>query len=140
MENTDKYSNFSLALQNIKNSSGWMKFLAILVMIVSFLLLLGGIFFGKMENLFSNLANQVPGLAAIEAAGSLIAIVLIVIALIYGYMGYVLFASSNAASKIGFGDDDSNLANYASNFSRYLLITVIVGALGIVGSLIGLMA
>jgi ABC-type Fe3+ transport system permease subunit len=140
MENTENLSNYSFALQSVKKSSGWMKFLSILIMLISLLLLILGLFFGNMKNLFSSLADKVPQLAMIESFGSLIAVVIIVVAAIYGYMGFLIYSSAGGASKLGYSDDDAALSTYATNFSRYLLITVIFGVLGIIFSLISLIA
>ena len=125
------------SLDQIRKSSGWIKFIAILTILGSAIIALVGLFlaFAGNSNIFAEMAEKSPQFAYMGLLGKMgiiLAIIIIIIAGIYFYMGLLTHRVGQAASLPTYNDVNHDIQNYANNFSNYLIFTFVFGILGII--------
>ncbi len=134
------YDNYSGALSSIRSSGGWMKFLAILMYVGAFFMLLIAVFAIIGSSFMLNALEKSPALAALSFAPAVIGIVFLIIAFVIGLLAYWMHTSGSGASKIGPMQVEAGIIQYASNFRKYLVFSFVISILGLLGSIIALIA
>lgn len=117
-----------------------MKFLAILMYVGAFFMLLIAVFAIIGSSFMLNALEKSPALAALSFAPAVIGIVFLIIAFVIGLLAYWMHNSGSGASKISPMQVEANLVQYASNFKKYLVFSFVMGILSLLGSLIALIA
>jgi hypothetical protein len=134
------YQTYFGALNNIKNSGGWMKFLGILTYIGAFFMLFLGLFVFIGTAAIMNVIDKTPALAAFAFAPAVLGVVFILAAIVFGLLAYWMHASGSGAKNIGPMQVETPLIQYASNFKKYLVFSFVLSLLSLAGSLITLIA
>ena len=134
------YQHHFGALNSIRSSGGWMKFLGILMYIGASFMLLMAVLVIVGSSAMLNALEKSPAMAALSFAPAVIGILFLLLAAVIGLLAYWMHTSGSGASKIGPMQVEAGIIQYASNFRKYLVFSFVISILGLLGSIIALIA